>query len=521
MNRKRGAFLAIFSLFFVLGLVVVYAIVIGGTSEVVKMYYTPSDVLNQEFTVKEYLFNLEKTVEVDSFKAFEVFSLNSGYKMGSRCAWYLKNCELDLANSFKSYFTRSNFNFGVKIVDNKFVINYEYNANGLLSGAWGIITSDSDDGFGNTTHATVDQAYTIIVGTAKLATSTSESTTTNLDLSQSTNTMITTYQYDSNGVLIGANGSGTLLGADGFGQHSQGTVTQTYEIIKGAAKLKTSTSSIEVTHDYDLSSSSTESTTTYEHDTQGKLISGFSDENTSGTDSIGNTYTSTAHRDYFVLYGQLKQKSAQTTKTSSAQDNSWTKTVIDEWYAGEGAGADPLTGYSEQGKVIRYHQVTTESGTGQLSELNGEAVTDWYAGSKDSQEDAYTQVGGWLKGYHQDTTITNYDSEGNVVFDLTTSTSRFNIQYYGQADIYPQGKMKSYEEISVSSDAPDKEKYQKVTDIRYDELTGRMLQQDFEAKEINLTEEESSADRVISITSGQKIEFTYNEYGLATSWRMA
>lgn len=123
--NKKGQFVALLSLFLVLGLIAVYFIVDKGTSEVVKMYYTPTDILNQNFEVKEYLFNLNQDIKYDSFSAFESFSLNSGFKLGSKCeAWY--ECELDLVENFKSYLNKPSYNVGVEIVDNKFVISYVY-----------------------------------------------------------------------------------------------------------------------------------------------------------------------------------------------------------------------------------------------------------------------------------------------------------------------------------------------------------------------------------------------------------
>lgn len=123
--NKKGQFVALLSLFLVLGLIAVYFIVDKGTSEVTKMYYTPTDVLNQNFEVKEYLFNLNQDIKYDSFSAFESFSLNSGFKLGGECeAWY--ECELDLIENFKSYLNKPSYNVGVEIVDGKFVINYVY-----------------------------------------------------------------------------------------------------------------------------------------------------------------------------------------------------------------------------------------------------------------------------------------------------------------------------------------------------------------------------------------------------------
>ena len=124
--NKKGVFLAIFSLLFVLGLTTVYLVVYKGTTEVVRMYYKPTDVLNQNFEIKEYLFNLEQGIKFDTFKAFEHFCENSGLRAGSgHEAWY-EDGDFDLEENFKSYFAKPNYIVSVELTGHKFKVSYVY-----------------------------------------------------------------------------------------------------------------------------------------------------------------------------------------------------------------------------------------------------------------------------------------------------------------------------------------------------------------------------------------------------------
>lgn len=147
--NKKGQFVAILSLFVVLGLLAVYFILDKSTGEVVRMYYKPTDVLNQNFEIKEYLFNLKQEIKYDTFKAFEYFSENSGFEAGGRCeAWYESlgssgssitglaaftliedgkcNPTEKLEENFESYFNKPNYIVNIVLMGHKFKIKYVY-----------------------------------------------------------------------------------------------------------------------------------------------------------------------------------------------------------------------------------------------------------------------------------------------------------------------------------------------------------------------------------------------------------
>lgn len=114
--NKKGQFVALLGLFFVLGLIAAYFIADKGTVEVVRMYYTPADVLNQNFEIKEYLFDLNQNVKFSSFKALDDLSNFDLTK------------PLNLESDFKKYFVDSFdkslfFDVSVVIKDNKFEIS--------------------------------------------------------------------------------------------------------------------------------------------------------------------------------------------------------------------------------------------------------------------------------------------------------------------------------------------------------------------------------------------------------------
>ncbi|MBI2119154.1 MAG: hypothetical protein HYT97_05960 [Elusimicrobia bacterium] len=153
------------------------------------------------------------------------------------------------------------------------VIHYLYNKNGVLINEGARADKSvmmSDDGFGNWTKSEVDQTYVLINGQAKLKRSISntDSFTSydskkekgwNADGSSSHQVMTVSYTYKGEGItdqvalkaladqkvlgqLASADGKGTTLSEDGFGNWTAGIIEQTYEIIKGQAKIMSSNS---------------------------------------------------------------------------------------------------------------------------------------------------------------------------------------------------------------------------------------------------------------------------------------
>ena len=63
------------------------------------------------------------------------------------------------------------------------------------------MASSGDDGYGNKTTGSIAQAYDVIKGQAKLATSKTDSNTTNLDGSSQQQNLTVSYKYDASTFL--------------------------------------------------------------------------------------------------------------------------------------------------------------------------------------------------------------------------------------------------------------------------------------------------------------------------------
>src|SRR6185295_8501141 len=96
-------------------------------------------------------------------------------------------------------------------------VDYTYDSVGKVAGASGAGSFTSDDGFGNKTSGSISQTYTVIKGQAKMAASTTNSKTANLDGSSQDQTVKVDYAYDSVGKVAGASGAGNFTSDDGFG----------------------------------------------------------------------------------------------------------------------------------------------------------------------------------------------------------------------------------------------------------------------------------------------------------------
>ncbi|MBI2915472.1 MAG: hypothetical protein HYY07_01280, partial [Elusimicrobia bacterium] len=143
-------------------------------------------------------------------------------------------------------------------------ITYEYNQKtGEPIGAVGHGDFVSNDGFGNLMKGTLDQTFVIVGGQAKLKTNTTKSWSIgsdgsgtleepgkNLDGSSSYSEMTVTYSYYGEsawvdgthklGQMAGATGTGNSKSNDGFDNITDSKISQTFEIIKGQARLKIS-----------------------------------------------------------------------------------------------------------------------------------------------------------------------------------------------------------------------------------------------------------------------------------------
>jgi hypothetical protein len=211
------------------------------------------------------------------------------------------------------------------------VVNYSYDDNGVLTGASGSGWFSSNDGQGNITTGTITQDYKIIAGQAKLVRSTTESHTTNKDGSWQKQTLTVTYRYDASGRLTGAKGFGTFHGADGNGNKTSGTIRQTYVVIRGQAKLKTSTTTSD-TVNKDGSTQHQVLTVTYQYDKTGTLIGARGEGRFTSDDGHGNITRGTINQTYVVINGQAKLLSSTTNSTTRNKDGSTQKQSLTVFY---------------------------------------------------------------------------------------------------------------------------------------------------------------------------------------------
>ena len=394
---------------------------------------------------------------------------------------------------------------------------YTYDNNGVLIGCTGNGTSTSNDGFGNLSASIITQGYQIICGRARLLTSEALSNSINLDGSLSNSDITTIYTYDSNGILTDCAGSGTSSSSDASGNYTDATINQSYGIIRSSAKMLTSHTVTNSTSDYEFTSATTDALTTYDYDNGGKLTGAYSDESTNGFDQYDNAYTQSVHRDYILQYGQLRQAKAVTVKETTGAD--WAQYTEDIWVAGDGSSS-AVSAYDSHGKLLQYHEIMQETGTGTQALLNTTTTVDW-------QAVGYTPAGGWLTGYTQTQTVTGTNENGDP-YNLTTTDTRSNISYYGAGEKYPQGLVKGYEEVTTSSDAANKSTYQKVDNITYDDfynsVTNKTAQNRLSCEDILVTTTDTkgtldtSDDTVIDPAIVDKTIDSYDSYDLADSW---
>ncbi|MBI2870269.1 MAG: hypothetical protein HYY14_01010, partial [Candidatus Omnitrophica bacterium] len=147
--------------------------------------------------------------------------------------------------------------------DSSLVTVNEYGLAGEIEGAVGYGTSLADDGFGRVTTGTIEQDYIRIDALDEVRLGTSRSVSRTQDgVAESGQDVTTTYTYNEVGHLVGAEADGTTSADDGFGRETEGTLAQTFEIIKNEARLKTATSQ-STTTDIDESRSQQSQATTY------------------------------------------------------------------------------------------------------------------------------------------------------------------------------------------------------------------------------------------------------------------
>ncbi|MBI2916328.1 MAG: hypothetical protein HYY07_05665, partial [Elusimicrobia bacterium] len=203
-------------------------------------------------------------------------------------------------------------------------VEYGYNEKGRLDSASGSGFTNSDDGFGNTSKGTITQTYdkklierfgkALLVET-KTQTDNTRFEDTNMDGSSQIQEMVVTYGYDARGRMVSASGKGTVTTDDGFGNVSQGQITQTYFILKGQAKLLSSKTVSDAVN-LDGSTSHQDMTTGYTYSTNGKLTASLGAGMSRSDDGFGNVTNSNITQEFKIVNGQAKlAKSVTSSKT--------------------------------------------------------------------------------------------------------------------------------------------------------------------------------------------------------------
>jgi hypothetical protein len=220
-------------------------------------------------------------------------------------------------------------------------VRYTYDSRlGKLQNANGEGTFVSRDQYGNETTGSTNQTFTIILGQARVAQTTTVSSTRNLDGSSSEQTIVVINDWSDRGVLLGASGSGTTRSDDGFGNITSGTIAQTFDVIAGQAKLTSNISTSETSY-VDGSEVQQSITVSYYYDENGVLINASGEGSTLSNDGFDNFTSGSILQEYSILNGQaVVSRSTQMSWTSDSNgtgsydsplpdtDGSWTRQSI-------------------------------------------------------------------------------------------------------------------------------------------------------------------------------------------------
>lgn len=451
------------------------------------------------------------------------------------------------------------------------ITNNNYSDNGVLESVDGSSESDSDDGWGNKTHASTTQAYIVVNGQAKVQESVTQSRSENLDGTFSDTENLTTNSYDSVGKLIGVSAVITTLSNDGFNNLTHSTVDQSYEIINGRSKVKQSVSNSH-SENKDESSSRSAMTTSYSYDSNGILKSVVGSGTTNSFDGYSYTTTSTTDQEYSIIKGQSKQ-SKTLSDSISINSNDKTNVILNselnysydvngkiisadsvDLSHGQDAQANEFTSNStkqyvlQNGQIRQSYVLTEKSVEARDGQWTKDITDEWFSSDDASingyngngklvsykqithevgtgtlanldllmttqwAADGFTENGGWLTGYNQ-VVATQANNSG---YELVVTTDRTDIEYYSEDG--KKGKIKGYTDRIVSSDSPDKIITNVVTDLEYNQ-SGQQVRNSYSASTKGTAsyinnegvQEEQEIDQVVS---GDKI-ISYNDYGLA------
>ncbi|MFC1668733.1 hypothetical protein ACFL1T_05075, partial [Chlamydiota bacterium] len=346
-------------------------------------------------------------------------------------------------------------------------VNYSYNSVGFVTGATGSSESEgvtwgltydggvSTLGITATTETTTDtQVYQLYYGSAKVIYQKSVSTTENIDGSQAGSVTDMNNVYDKVGHLMEATGSGqSWSNSVGYIHYdatattpdttttvvseSTGTITQTYTVGYGKARIIESISEVSTINN-DGSIAYSEMTTTYGYGEFGLLISahgsGYSTSNgygyeyisEDGTGTIGpsimNTTTANIDQSYAVIYGSAKVLDSHSISHTENADGTYSDTDMNTTYSYtwnglvDGATGDGTTSTFSVGYIYVDENGADIGGTGVISQTVG------------TIDQTYTVIFGQAKLWQSDNysySVTgSFDPiTGDVVSTISTSES--------------------------------------------------------------------------------------------------
>ncbi len=197
---------------------------------------------------------------------------------------------------------------------------YTYDSEQKLTGASGTTRTEGEDAFGNTFIDEAELRHEILNGHLELTGITGTTRYNNVDGSFSESQYTIEYQFDDKNFLVAASGETTTTGEDIFGTIFNSHTTDTYIIIGGQAKRKTSLTDTE-TVNFDSSQTLTQTTVEYEYDLSGYLIDARSFSKTTGVDVFGNRYETHSHDIYAIINGEARVISS--TSIIDSYDAGW------------------------------------------------------------------------------------------------------------------------------------------------------------------------------------------------------
>ncbi|MBI4217607.1 MAG: hypothetical protein HY610_00660, partial [Elusimicrobia bacterium] len=301
---------------------------------------------------------------------------------------------------------------------------------GTVARAAGRGKAISDDGFNNITTSETSQEFGIINGQARISKSSTASKTENVDGSKSWmglegkgRAMEVSYRYYGEegipenagrkkflGSVAMANGGGSSIADDGFGNITRSNITQEFEIVNGQAKISKSLNS-STTENLDGSFSAMgwmngdgmaqgkAMTVNYLYDRVGRLTGAFGSGESASDDGFGNRTTSAIAQTYAIIAGQAKIASVKTRADIRNIDGSHSlSSSLSPLGRGEGEGSvDSVVSYfyDAQGILLRAENT-----------VPGVTVMDDGFGNRTSSQS--TQVYEILNGQAKVKTVTSH-----------------------------------------------------------------------------------------------------------------